>query len=63
MSWFKRKPSVDPLAEQVKAELVEAVEQRKSALARVVRMLDAIPLDESLIGIGRDLNNVKKNGH
>ena len=64
MGWFKKTPSPETIAvkeQTVKLEKVQ--EKRKSALARLMKALDDVPLDDALSGIGRDLNDAKRGGH
>ena len=60
MTWFKRaKPEPPPVV----AELEEAREERKSALQRLMQKIGEIPLEESLMSVGKDLSNVKKDAN
>jgi hypothetical protein len=64
MNWFRRKPSKETLAVDAKlAEQTMVVEKQKSAVRRLLDVLDSIPIDSALANLGTDLTDVKRNGH
>ena len=63
MRWFRKKPSPETVAVEKQAVKLEAAqERRKSAVERLLKALDSVPLDDALAGIGRDLNDAKRGG-
>ena len=63
MSWFSRKPSKEMIAaNEATARVEEAAQERKSALSKLIAALDAIPLDNTLADLGKDLTDARRNG-
>ena len=61
MTWFKKSPQAVAV-EAATAELKDLAEKRKSAMERLVDIIQSIPLDSAISDLGKDLTDVKRNG-
>lgn len=61
MTWFKKSPQTVAV-EAATAELKDLAEKRKSAMERLVDIIQSIPLDSAISDLGKDLTDVKRNG-
>ena len=63
MAWFGKRAVVAKAVEDTTVEMKVAVEVRKSARSRLLDVIDRIPLDTALSDLGRNLTEVKRDGH
>lgn len=61
-AWFVKKSPQSVAVEAATVELKNLAEKRKSAMERLVAIIQSIPLDSAISDLGKDLTDVKRNG-